>query len=550
MKVLHLPGRLALLWSGCLLVVLVGAARGARGAEMVWHPEVGLVELGAAPARTPEAFYAHALGLMVRGDYRAADELLLRGLEQFPASPLTAKMQFRRAECAFKLGREKEAFELCSRLLSAAPATMPGAAPAASTIRKLRYESAISLARRSADAGVALLRHIAEEGNADPYAAAALVEAGTIEMRHCRYGEALGLLDAGRKRQPEDKLAAEATLAMALCHVRLAREQGKTESLNIAAAELQDLLAWGGEPDLLERARNYQWAVQNALAAGDGKVREVFYAVTWYLDGDYGRAQAICRKASRRLPKGTAAEVALFYSARSLEAMGRLVAAYEAFEGLLAAYPATPYFRAVLEAEWRIAERLREAGDRNVLDVLTAIVAHEPRSQRAADATMMRGDWHFDRGDYLAAGEAYRAILEEYGRSPHVPVARFRCGAALYHLAARRDQPGEILEEAAAHLSAYLAEYPHGKFVPEAQRLLAATRNRQAEEFWQIAAFYGRRAEPAARAFYLRLIAGAYADTEWGGRAQAALAAIGASSVPAGRDSADPSVSREVPNVP
>ena len=500
-----------------LLFLLIPCLCHSAFAATVWHGDVGFVDTSASPEDTAKAFYAHAVALMAEGNFRGAEEWLDRGLRRFRESDLGAKMRYRLAECAFHLGKYERAFALAGDLGRAKDSGELAAAAAG-----LHFEAAVRLSERTPKRGAVLLRLIADDPSSGARAAEALWRLAGIESDRGRHLHAAVVCERLYTSFPDHALARQARYQAATSRLRQVRAGGDDRQL--ARAEEELAACRRGLPDGDEKVRldEYLRVVRMARSSADREVRKLCFGVLDVLQGEPRRGYGACRRAARRL-SGEKVEMALYYAARALEAMQKHYKAFATADDLLTEYPDSAFRSRAMAVVFRAGESLHRRDSRHTIGVLDRVVELDPLGPYAAHAESLRGDLLLGHEEWAEATAAYDAILEHHPRSRFVAEARFKRGLCSLRIAERYDQMTDELENAYADLSLYVAEFPQGKFAPEATRLMNVARERHAGKLWEVMEFYERRKHPKAVRAYLGLLARDFADTSWGRRAAAEL---------------------------
>jgi tetratricopeptide (TPR) repeat protein len=128
----------------------------------------------------------------------------------------------------------------------------------------------------------------------------------------------------------------------------------------------------------------------------------------------------------------------------------------------------------------RLAARA-EAVDQPLMDaakiLIPEYVAVEPDAAKKSDAQLIIGDLYRVNGDYAAAVEAYKKVLET---SPDNPDALVGAGLCLFAMGAVNNNDKAMYQEGANFLQKYVSVAPDGhKFKADAQAILEQLRNEQ-----------------------------------------------------------------------
>ena len=212
--------------------------------------------------------------------------------------------------------------------------------------------------------------------------------------------------------------------------------------------------------------------------------------------------------------------------------------AYQWYEKQLVYYPSGALAERAMEREVEIAEAFLTGKKRPAakifrvsavddgLEILQKIAERAPGSQRAQLALITIGDYHFNKGDWLVAGESYDRFLELFPKSTRAAHAEIRAAEShrnSYRGPAYDETP---LVEAEQRYKSFLAHYPARAAEYNARENLAQIRADRAEKQLYVAKFYLRTDHPKAAAEYLKLVLRDYPDAPSAHDAAALLAGI------------------------
>jgi outer membrane protein assembly factor BamD len=146
-------------------------------------------------------------------------------------------------------------------------------------------------------------------------------------------------------------------------------------------------------------------------------------------------------------------------------------------------------------------EELKAGNADEALKFFEYVRTRYPYSPQSVLAELGVGDAHFAAERWLESADAYESFVKLHPTHEKVDYAAFRIGLA--HL---KDAPSDFflfpsphekdqaqVKEAMAKLEQFIARYPQSQHVPEAQRHLAAAKDKLAEHEWYVAEFYRKR---------------------------------------------------------
>jgi outer membrane protein assembly factor BamD (BamD/ComL family) len=142
----------------------------------------------------------------------------------------------------------------------------------------------------------------------------------------------------------------------------------------------------------------------------------------------------------QNFPSSEEAGVGLQRLARCLFEMENYYTSYKAIEQVIETYPNTGRMSDLVEIELRIAKKLmvsqtpdilsgreentRDFNIRRALEILDAVIEHDPYGPVAAEAYLVKGEGHLFINEVAAARTAFETIRDEFPRSDFVERAR------------------------------------------------------------------------------------------------------------------------------
>ena len=307
-------------------------------------------------------------------------------------------------------------------------------------------------------------------------------------------------------------------------YARFAEEFPKSADYALACFRLGEAHRNAG--DRVEALKAYKRAADAPGSPWRGKA--MFKRAALFAEmGQNEAAEELFRDLLAASPEPEVRELALYYHAAALEALGRPAEAVAALEALLRDFPKGPmasYGRLSLA---RIRATPGDAFEPGKARALLSDLAKDPATPRlGAEALFLLGAAERAAGNEGAAADAYRALLERYPDDERVPLARVPAAWSF----SRAGRP----QDAIAVVDAALAASP-----APAPEVAAELRYVRAQALFDLA-----RLEEAEEAFLAVANNPAAAKTGFAARAryQAALCAFKRSRWTAARDAARPLV--------
>lgn len=237
----------------------------------------------------------------------------------------------------------------------------------------------------------------------------------------------------------------------------------------------------------------------------------------------------------REHPDAPQAEEAMHLAGRAAMQRGRYYDAYEWFERQLRSYPDGQLADRALVREMEIAEAFLQGRKRVVLgflrlparaegvEILRRVAEHAPGSELADRALLRIGDYHFERGEYVQAVDAYDEYRVLFGQGERASHAALQAARAVFRSFKGLAWDVTPLVEAEQRLRAFRQRWPLRAREADVGALLARIDQLRAEKLLQTAGFYRRVSRPRAARFYCRQVARAYPDSDAADRARAVM---------------------------
>lgn len=310
-----------------------------------------------------------------------------------------------------------------------------------------------------------------------------------------------------------------------------------THSASIIAVALAAMgasaLAQGGY-----EFRAGQW--RETVTPAEGSLQGELALVRWHVDhGDYGKAVRAAKRFLKLYVVSPAREEVMLLAGEAEMKRGRLFQGYEWFEKQLAEFPSGRFFDRALEREFEVAEAFLAGRKRVVLvilrlparddglEILSRIAEHVPGTPMAQRALLRIGEYHFGRGEWMDATEAYDRYVAAFPRGEKVAEAMLKAAQATYasFTGVRRDETPVI--EAEQRYREFARKFPISAAEAGVEATLEHIRGIRAAKLLEEARFYERVGKWTAAAFTYRLVTETYPHTDAADQAALALVALG-----------------------
>ena len=518
--------RLLTMWC---VVALLGSAAWAH-AQLVWRQDTGWVDVTDAPAKAAAARYSHAAGLMTLGHYAVA-------LEQLQGVNLQALPQrrgdlvrMRIAECLFHLRRYDEAAATVGALLVGRPEEVVAEA------QQLRYRIAIAARQAKPSLAVELLDDLLgfrpRARARRQWPAGDFIAAAETYMALGRRVSAVRTLQRCREAYPGKLCPPSALRLMGQAHMAAAiaanatgarpqlAEKAFAEYLQLApesadSAQVQELIAW----------------LQELQRTPSADRRRVLYAAMQLYRSTPEEAKAAYRtleQVIRARPGTNEAEMAAFFRAPALDAMGRTADAVEANDNFMKHYPASGFYERASRLAFELGCRLLGRDSEQGVRAMETVLDRNPRGPLADNALHEKAKYLLSNRRHPEAIRAFRSVLEDYPASDVAAEALFRLGQATLAQSEYHPERQAVYSRAREAFELYLRRYPHGRFAEAAQAAARDCREREAQHLYEVAEFYRKQGKEESATIYMKLLEERYPGTRHATKGAASDGAEGA----------------------
>ena len=308
-----------------------------------------------------------------------------------------------------------------------------------------------------------------------------------------------------------------------------------TMALVLGAAALLAVPVWGQEKELIRREGKWVKLPKPAKGTPAGEAAIVRQLVD---KRKFRSALRSAKKFLKRHPTHKLREDVLSLAGDAAMGRGRYWEAYEWYEKQISEFPTGPRLERALDKEMTIA-RAFLAGKRRValkvlrlkahdegIEIMHRVAEHAPGTERAELALLAVADHHYGAGQWQAAVDSYDAYLRLFPKSRRAIHARLRAAEAM-----RRSYRGPKwdetpLIEAEQRYKDFAMRHPATARKIGVDKVLKELRSARAAKRYEVGRYYMRTGKRQSAAYYFRLVAKDFADTEWAGKALTELAKI------------------------
>jgi outer membrane protein assembly factor BamD len=145
----------------------------------------------------------------------------------------------------------------------------------------------------------------------------------------------------------------------------------------------------------------------------------------------------------------------------------------------------------------------------------SAITLNFPGSIVVDSAEYYLGETHFQLREYILAAASYQRVVEQYPRSPLVPVSQYKIGLCYYNLSPIHALDQEYTKKAIEEFQKFLEDYPGHEYHEEGGRFLFDCREKLAKKEYTSGVLYFKLSEFTSAIIYFDGILDNYYDTKY-----------------------------------
>lgn len=231
--------------------------------------------------------------------------------------------------------------------------------------------------------------------------------------------------------------------------------------------------------------------------------------------GKTSKAQSLYQSILRQYSFTPSAAEAAFQNALIVRHVGKMDAAFEAFQKFISRYPDSLRFDEAVEQEYEIAEEAKggkkqsgflllpmKLGTTDVIKFYEQIIKNAPFGKYAPLSQFSIAEVQQDMKEKDLAVAAYQKVVDNYPGTSQAAEAQFRIGS-ISNIAAMRSEDSSNMLQARDALRTYLATHPEGERKQETEQILSQVNTAEANQSLTVAKFYKRIGKTKAAAIYL-----------------------------------------------
>ncbi|MGA2774906.1 MAG: outer membrane protein assembly factor BamD [Candidatus Omnitrophota bacterium] len=254
------------------------------------------------------------------------------------------------------------------------------------------------------------------------------------------------------------------------------------------------------------------------------------YAKSFYDIKKYEDAIREFKKLLKAYPKSFEASESQYYIGLIEEEKGNIYEAYQAYQKVIDKYPFSERIQEIIRREYKIAEDFMNGAKRKALgvtlpvenpaiEIFTKVVENSTYGPLAPKAEYMLGLVLKKQLSYYDAEEAFGKVISNYPSSEWATAARFQIATCRAAESQGPEYDQGAMQEAKQKFEEFARDHPDAVLSQEAEKNIAALKEKEAASCYDIARFYEKEKAYNAAIIYYNDIINNYSETSWPAKA-------------------------------
>ena len=274
-----------------------------------------------------------------------------------------------------------------------------------------------------------------------------------------------------------------------------------------------------------------EW-VNPKFAVKETPQEQLDYAKEFYQNEEYKEAIREYKKLLKHFPRSVEAPLAQFHIAETLEKQGALQDAFEAYQLVLDKYPFSDRSAEVVDRQYNIGETLLEGRNNqgkvmkaltgpsfNIIEIFRQVIKNAPYSTLAPQSQYKIGLYMMEQQMYTEARDEFEKLLNDYSESDWTKAAKYQIALADAARSSGADYDQKVTQAAVEEFNDFVEQYPDAELSENAKTKIDELRDKEAENNYNIAAFYEKRKEYKAAKIYYQIVVDDYTASPWSTKA-------------------------------
>ena len=259
-------------------------------------------------------------------------------------------------------------------------------------------------------------------------------------------------------------------------------------------------------------------------------------AMERYEVSDFKTALVEFRKVLKHYADSKEAPEAQYYIGKCYEALGDPYQAFLEYQKVVDSYPYSERIGEIVELEYNIGDYflnrerhkwlgivMDELFEHPSIEIFGKVIANAPYSEPAQAAQYKLGLLYKGLARYEEAIKSFTELIEKYPESKWNAPAKYQLALCSARASLDSDYDQELTQQAKENFEEFLAENPDAEISEEAQKEFAELRNKEAEKYFNIAAFYHKQHDFSGAKVYYNYVLKNYPGSSWADKAKEEL---------------------------
>ena len=251
------------------------------------------------------------------------------------------------------------------------------------------------------------------------------------------------------------------------------------------------------------------------------------FAMSFFNNSNYSRAQAEFRRLLKAYPNSEFASESQYYAGLCLEKQEKYYEAFQAYQKAIETYPYSERVDNVLEKQYNIGKVFYDGYKLKILglaivpsidkaiEVFGKVVENSAYGKYADSAQFYLGLSYKKMQQYKEAIEAFQKLLDEYSQSKFVEDAKFQIGQCYMESAPKPAYDQVNTEESIKEFKELLNTSPESEKSSDAGKILDKLKEQKAQSVFSTAKFYEKLRKFKSAQLYYKQIIDDYPKTTW-----------------------------------
>jgi outer membrane assembly lipoprotein YfiO len=257
--------------------------------------------------------------------------------------------------------------------------------------------------------------------------------------------------------------------------------------------------------------------------------------------GKPAKAVGAAEKFMERYPEDPSAEEVMWVAGNAEMSRDRYYQAFEWFSKQLKQAPSGARSEPALLREYKIADAFLQGKKRVVLgflhlpaqdeglEILEKVAEQAPGTNVAERALLRIGEYHFMKGEWAEAAQAYDHYMELFKNSPKTRFASLQAARATYSSFRGIAFDSAPLLDAEQRFRTFTQQYPESARQENIGAVVEGIIRTRGDKEYATARFYERTGHPSAALYYYRSVIDLYPQSDAARQAKGDIARLGAS---------------------